>query len=364
MQTKILKNNNTYHIFKHDGIADSLPVGVYDFQFGPMGMISLEKQEDIILPSKVYSNDKNFILHVQKSFANMDSGLLGVALVGGKGLGKSFTANILAKETNLPVIRLTGNVSNNSFTDYLKQLDQDYVLFIDEFEKIFPTSFNQDDHRVSQEELLSFLDNGTGRKNKILFLITSNSEYKISDYFKNRPSRLRYFKTYEYLEENVIREVIDDLLENRDYLEDLLNNLPYKDLNLDALIKIISEVNNHNMPYSKFKSFLNFKENKDLDISVSIKLEDGSLEEIGTIKNTLYPDNRFGVSKKILKGKNTAITLSYNEVSIVENPLSVTTVEGYYYDTKQKDQDGDYLEIPIEVILTPSVVSLASKYAF
>ena len=46
MQTKILKNNNTYHIFKHDGIADSLPVGVYDFQFGPMGMISLEKQEE------------------------------------------------------------------------------------------------------------------------------------------------------------------------------------------------------------------------------------------------------------------------------------------------------------------------------
>ena len=362
MQTKILKNNNTYHIFKHDGIADSLPVGVYDFQFGPMGMISLEKQEDIILPSKIYSNDKDFIIHVQKSFATMDSGLLGVALVGGKGLGKSFTANILAKETNLPVIRLTGNVSNNSFTDYLKQLDQDYVLFIDEFEKIFPTSFNQDDHRVSQEELLSFLDNGTGRKNKILFLISSNSEYKISDYFKNRPSRLRYFKTYEYLEEEVIREVINDLLEDKSYLEDLLNNLPYKDLNLDALIKIISEVNNHNMPYSKFKSFFNFKENKDLDISVSIKLEDGSLEEIGNIKNSVYPGQRLGISRKIVKLKNTSINLGYGEVAITKNPLSTTVVEGFYFDTTKKDENGDYLEVPIEVILTPSIMSLANKY--
>ena len=363
MQTKILKNNNTYHIFKHDGIADSLPVGVYDFQFGPMGMISLEKQEDLILPSKVYSNDKNFILHVQKSFANMDSGLLGVALVGGKGLGKSFTAKVLCYRLGLPVIRIN-KLFNNSIFDFLNKIDIPHVIFIDEFEKIFPTSFNQDDHRVSQEELLSFLDNGTGRKNKILFLITSNSEYKISDYFKNRPSRLRYFKTYEYLEENVIREVIDDLLENRDYLEDLLNNLPYKDLNLDALIKIISEVNNHNMPYSKFKSFFNFKENKDLDISVSIKLEDGSLEEIGTIKSITYPGNRLGISREVLKGRNTPIHLDYTEVSITENPLSVTTVQGYYNDINQKDEDGDYLNVPIQVILTPSVVSLASKYAF
>ena len=145
-------------------------------------------------------------------------------------------------------------------------------------------------------------------------------------------------------------------------VEDLLNNLPYKDLNLDALIKIISEINNHNMPYSKFKSFFNFKENKNLDISVSIKLEDGSLEEIGTIKNTLHPGNRLGVSKKILKGKKTAITLSYNEVSIVENPLSVSTVQGYYNNTSKKDEYGDYIEIPVQVILTPSVVSLASKY--
>ena len=75
-------------------------------------------------------------------------------------------------------------------------------------------------------------------------------------------------------------------------------------------------------------------------------------------------NNRLGISKKILKGRNTSIHLNYTEVSITENPLSVTTVQGYYNNLSEKDEDGDYINVPIQVILTPSVVSLASKYAF
>lgn len=358
MQTKILVENNTYHVFKHDGIVDKLPVGVYEFRFGPMGSISLEKQSDIILPEKIYSNDTDFIEHVETSFEKIESGLIGIALVGGKGLGKSFTANKIAKDVNLPVIKITGSVGNASFTNYLKQLDQDYVLFIDEFEKIFPSSYDSDDERANQEDLLSFLDNGAGRTNKILFLITSNSEHRISDYFKNRPSRLRYFKNYEFLEEKIIKEIIDDLLINREFLNDLLENLPYNELNLDALIKIIDEINLHNKPYSKFKNFFNFKEQVDMNVLVKIKLSDGSFEEIGNINSYISCNNRMGISKKIISGRNTVIYLGDDEASIFENPKETLIVECYYYDPITKDKERG------EAHLCSNIMYLANQYTF
>lgn len=358
--TKVLVSGERYMIFKHDGIKDELPVGVYQIGFSQTGPF-LTKDEDIELPEKIYSNDTIFINHVMKSWGDLNQGNLGLGLVGGKGLGKSLTANVIAKKTGLPVIKLSQFVGDTSFIDYIKQLDQDFVLFIDEFEKLFPKGFDSDDNRASQEQLLSFLDGGTLKSNRILFIITSNSKNSISDFMKNRPSRLRYFKEYILMDERVIKEVIDDLLENRDYLEDLLENLPYNDINMDSLIKIIEEINLHNQPYSEFREFFNFEPTTWLNYDVSLVLENGEQELIlpghGSV---IYNHSACGYSKKLFR--NRSVRIYAHDETITENPKEPTKISGYYFHPTEKDKNGEYLEIPVELIVSPVVLTLSSKY--
>ena len=362
MQTKVLQDGQNFHVFKHDGITDELPQGVFEFRFTPSG-IHLEKVDDIILPEKIYSNDDAFISHVKKSFEEMDKGLIGAALVGLKGLGKSFTANQLANMTGLPIIKLTQSVGGTGFLNFLKTITQDYVFFIDEFEKIFPTEHGIEDGRTSQEELLSFLDSGSERNNKVLFLITSNSEYRISEYIKNRPSRLRYFRSYDQLDDVIINEIIKDLLVNQDFLDDLLTNLPYSNLNMDALIKIIDEINTHNIQYSDFKSFFNFREANDLNGTLEIELPDGTREKIGEFKSPIYPGYRIGVSRKLNHRHQTPIQMDYDSDSISENPTGEIEIQANYADrSKPRDEQGDFPEVQVTVYLTPLVTNLHTAY--
>lgn len=242
-------------------IRDELPVGTFRLSIGESGPY-LTQIDDFKIPEKVYSNDTNFIKHVLGTWDKIDRNL-GVGLVGKKGLGKSFTASILAKSVDLPIICIDRSSLFGGMFNYLNNFKQDFVLFIDEFEKIIPVDNRSDeaDHGVSitQESLLSFLDPGYVRNNKIFFIITSNEDYKISDFLKSRPSRLRYYKNYENLDDSVIIEIIDDLLEKLDHKKDLLENLNYEQLNIDVLIQIIKEINMCDQPYSVFKSFFNYK---------------------------------------------------------------------------------------------------------
>lgn len=358
--TKVLISGERHMIFKHDGIKDELPTGVYQIEFSPTGPY-LNKEQDIELPKKIYSNDTNFIAHVMKSWENLEKGNLGLGLVGAKGLGKSLTANLIAQKTGLPVIKLSQFVGDTNFIEYLKQLDQDFVLFIDEFEKLFPKGFNGDDGRASQEQLLSFLDGGTLKSNKILFIITSNSKNSISDFLKNRPSRLRYFREYLLMDERVIKEVVDDLLVNRDYLEDLLENLPYNDINMDSLIKIIEEINLHNQPYSQFRDFFNFEPTTWLNYNIAIMLENDELEVIlEGYTSPIYTHSACGNSKKLFKNKN--IRIYTHDEAITENPKEPTIISGYYFHPTEKDKNGDFLEIPVQLVVSPVVLTLSSKY--
>ena len=98
--------------------------------------------------------------------------------------------------------------------------------------------------------------------------IEYNDKYAISDFLKNRPSRLRYYREYNRLEDNVIQEIVTDLLKDKTHQADLLKHLPYEDLNIDVLIKIIQEINLHNKPYSTFKSFFNYKRETSLEYEI------------------------------------------------------------------------------------------------
>lgn len=261
-KTTILNNGSNYHLFGDVGIIDKLPSKVLEIHTSMMGMY-LEETTPITLPKKVYSNDKSFIKHVLKSYATVE-GSLGILLSGGKGLGKSFTANVICDALRLPVIKVTSKLpQGGDLFSFLNKIQQEHIIFIDEFEKIFSVgsgyngSSPEDATKfMQQNDFLSFLDNGSIGTKK-LFIITANE--RVSDYLMNRPTRIRYHRRYEQMAIEVIKEIVNDLLVNQDFKQDLIENVPQKDVNIDVLIKIIQEVNLHNMPYSKFKDFFNFQ---------------------------------------------------------------------------------------------------------
>ena len=340
----ILQNKKEFDIIDNITIIDTLPIANYELKYGAFGRIYLQQIEDIVLPKKVYSNDVNFISHVLNQWFK-SSNSLGIGLVGKKGLGKSFTGNIIANELKIPVIRITTNPKGLDIFNFLNTIKQDYCLYIDEFEKIFPhnpqNNNNGDSSLTSQEKFLSFLDNGgTISKFRKMFIITSNSLTSINEFLKNRPSRLRYIQMYEKLEDAVIKEIVEDLLENKNFLNDLTEHLPYETLNMDSLIQIVKEVNLHNKPYSKFKTFFNFQEEKSF---VTYTIYEKSTNEILSSQmplNKMYEGNKVGIFQ------NKTV---YFESSIPAN-LEILEKKAYYYNDNEEPQYIDIIIVKNQVV--------------
>jgi len=305
-KSTILRDGEVYHLFGNVIIEDKLPIGVYELKFGPKGEVALQKVDDIHMPDKAYSNDKNFIEHVLTEWETLKTGNLGVLMEGKKGLGKSFTANRIAKEAGVIVLKITHQVSNTvDLFGFLDKIEQDYVLQIDEFEKIFPDKYAYDDDGdrldvgdkaiISQKDFLSYLDpGGVLKKIKTMFLFTANGN--INQYLKNRPSRVRYYREYHKISDEVINEIISDLLVDEKFKQDLLENVDVKDLNVDVLIQIINEVNKHQKPYSSFKEFFNYKSEERVSYLVEIVDKDNNVLDVinESYSGSFYKNNNIG----------------------------------------------------------------------
>lgn len=341
---QILKNNNEFDVLSNIEIINNLPNGNYHLKYGAFGRIYLSKEDDIILPEKVYSNDTLFINHILHQWSS-NIKQLGVGLIGGKGLGKSFTGNIICDKMNIPIIRIMDNPKGLDIFSFLNKIKQDHIIYIDEFEKIFPININNNnnDSNTSQEKFLSFLDNGGEiLDHKRCFIITSNSESHINEFLKNRPSRLRYINRYNSLSEEIIKEIVNDLLVDKSFLTDLIEHLPYNGLNMDSLIQIINEVNYHHKPYSEFKKFFNFVEIGSTKSYTVTSLEGIMLAD--DISHIYSGDD-------ICKYKGNTLYFS-KTVPLISDTINTTA---YYYDDNDKT-------VIIEVLLTKNKIPNRFQY--
>lgn len=337
-QSIILKRNGQYDFSSAFETVNELPVDNFTLKLGSFGRIYLEEEKALPIPEKIYSNDKSFISHVVRSF-NTGVNDMGILLTGKKGLGKTLTSKVICKELNLPIIHIKENFGDADIFSFLNQIDQDYILFIDEFEKIFPynSHSNGDEHKAVQNNFLAFLDgNNTSSSNsKKLFLITSNEG--ISHYFLNRPSRLRYVRNYNSISEEVIKEIVNDLMVNPEFKEDLFNNLDVEELNIDTLIKVIEEINLMSVPYSEFKDFFNFQTNKDRFDVFRINV-DNSMTHINVIHRSETSLRALFKPKVALfydDDKNEYV----NFVSMIEETFNSYTLNASYIENSGEDDE-------------------------
>ena len=289
-------------------------------------LAEIRPAEPLPLPKKIYDFEQEFRKQVLTTLRNPGGNMnVGVLLEGCKGQGKSVIAKQLAIESGLPVVLITSQIPKTiAFAELLNQIKQDYVLLIDEFEKLFPESDYAENKMHTQDSFLSFLDGSFGLNNKRLVIFTTNKE--IGDKFINRPSRIRYYKKFNFMKKEQFNAIVNDKLKNKKHKKDLENNLDIASCTIDILTTIIEEMNIHNRPYSEFKDYFNHKE-RNIVYSKYRKEEDGTwkwIEDIDSKKEigveNEYAQNLLGYNTKILVNDGETIVYEQHDYVDPYNP--------------------------------------------
>lgn len=249
---KIGENFVIFDDYVKEGVFE--PGKMYFLDWNRSGMFFKEESK-LSLPPDYFDEDNSYHKHILKTFNNQSKNV-GVLFQGYKGTGKTVSAKALLSKANLPIFVISKSIPIDiDFVPLLSNLEMNYILFIDEFEKIFSKKKTEDEIFHSENVFLSFMDGIMSNAYKRLFVLTSNED--VGAYFMNRPSRIRYFKKYESISDNFYHHLIDNFLKYPEYKNDLVESLDPKFITVDILKSIIEEINIHNIPYSKFKDFFN-----------------------------------------------------------------------------------------------------------
>lgn len=293
MKNVWVQSANNFYMSETSQQLPVLPVGVYKIMIDPFEKIYLSKVQDKFhFPFKVYGVEREFIDRVKKSYANT-TGNFGVMLNGLKGTGKTVTAEILCNELNLPVIVIPFHHKN--LVSFLNDLQQDVIIFVDEFEKIYDRYKNS---------LLTIMDGALKTKTRLFFMLTTN-EIRVDPNLLQRPSRIRYVKTFSDLTLEVIMEVVNDLLVHKhlfDQTVKMISELPI--ITMDLIKSIVQEVNIHEEDPHDFRDIFNIHSDREELFNV-YEIKDGSREElvsfatvrpnylsVADVGNTLYVNGK------------------------------------------------------------------------
>ncbi|NJO62632.1 MAG: AAA family ATPase [Richelia sp. RM2_1_2] len=326
----IVNEKGKYFFYNELNIINKLEPKNYIFKFDrDFSKCWLEDADDFTIPDKIYDVNNEMRKFIRLSYLKENSNL-GILLTGNKGQGKSMTAKQICMEMNLPVIIIGSPIPRFiDFIEFLNKIKQNYVLFVDEFEKLFKerpshNGGDKDSEDHTQESFLSFMDGSLTNTNKIVFLLTTNEP--VNSYFINRPSRIKFLYEYNELSEELFDAIVDDLLENKDYKEDLENNISLVNINIDLLISIVKDINLYKKPFSEFAKYYNYVfESYRYEVSVTRK---GGKESF---------DSFFTTDKKI--NYNTRYIGGYDVSNMIKFSRQEIVFESSEYNEKTKRED-------------------------
>lgn len=263
---------------------EEIPVGNWLLKFNLQKGYFLEKSPEFRMPKKIYGDSEKLAQRYLNTFSERSNNL-GILLTGLKGTGKSITAKITCKNSNLPVILITEPFTGDGFKSFLSNITQPVIVFIDEFEKVyFDTAL--------QNSFLSILDGiFEGKK---MFLFTSNEKKKINEYLINRPGRVHYLKEYNALEEALIHDVVDDNLIIKEHKEELMDVIGIlTDVTMDMLISLIGEMNLYEESARESIRLLNLRpESKNYDVEVfnknNVRIGSGTINHHPLVSENLH----------------------------------------------------------------------------
>lgn len=240
-------NGTNYKHLRLGGVSDKLDAGIYVYHEDIHGPYLTKIGNEFKFDYKIYGIESEFINHVLHTI-NSTQENLGILLNGAKGTGKTVTAKLICNKLNLPVILVT-NVTPG-LLEFLNDVKQELIVFFDEYEKLF-------DNFRSQETLLPIMDGALNSVHKRVFILTTN-ELRVNANMLDRPSRIRYLKTFKNLTFKTYESIVDDKLIHKEFREDILNFIAtLESIVVDAVITICEEVNIHKVSPEVFKEYFN-----------------------------------------------------------------------------------------------------------
>ena len=233
---------------------EGLPKGIYEVKVSMTGFYLSKIAESFTFDYKLYGLNQKFIDYVLKTYENT-TGNLGVLLDGIKGTGKTVVAKELCNRLQLPVILVQsmGSDTNSKLIKYLStSIDFDCIFFFDEYEKEFKNS----------SDVLSFMDGTYNSIYRKVFLLTTN-ELNVDPNLLGRPSRIRYKKSFSNLSEEVTREILNDILEDKTAIEKVIELTHSMNIiTIDLIKAIATEINIHGV-----EALPNIKETFNIEFS-------------------------------------------------------------------------------------------------
>lgn len=233
---------------------EGLPKGIYEVKVSMTGFYLSKIAESFTFDYKLYGLNQKFIDYVLKTYENT-TGNLGVLLDGIKGTGKTVVAKELCNRLQLPVVLVQsmGSDTNSKLIKYLStSIDFDCIFFFDEYEKEFKNS----------SDVLSFMDGTYNSIYRKVFLLTTN-ELDVDPNLLGRPSRIRYKKSFSNLSEEVTREILNDILEDKTAIEKVIELTHSMNIiTIDLIKAIATEINIHGV-----EALPNIKETFNIEFS-------------------------------------------------------------------------------------------------
>jgi hypothetical protein len=122
------------------------------------------------------------------------------------------------------------------------------------------------------------MDGVLNTKHRVMFLLTSNEIY-LDKNMLQRPSRIRYVKTYNDLDINTIIEIVDSSLQYPEFRDATIKFISRLNIiTIDLVKSIVQEVNIHQETPDAFKDVFNISDGTK-DLYNIYKVENGKKEE-------------------------------------------------------------------------------------
>lgn len=188
------------------------------------------------LPKKIYGRVSNITEKVLSAF-NRREVPTGVLLHGEKGNGKTIQIYDICNRlvvADIPVITVDQTVPPVILREAVSLLSQCcpiLAIIFDEFEKYYPETNDQN-------ELLSMFSDRN--LNRVLTLMVVNDYKALSEYYKDRPSRLLFSISYDSIDLDVAKNIIKDNVFNPQIAKLITNHVINEMPNYDQIFEIIN----------------------------------------------------------------------------------------------------------------------------